>query len=318
MAELLVFCHFNAPQAQDVLALLSHARNLAKQADLTLGCVYMGSELPAEAIAELSSYGCEKLYFLKTDAAIYTSGAAAKACADVIKNLSADIVLFSATNEDRVIAAQLAAHLQTGLTADCSELSVENGLLLQTRPAFGGNLFASILCPNHRPQMATVHPYIFPMGEKQDGMAEVVACEVNVSDRAALLSSNANTQKSISDAKVVLCGGAGLDKEDFALLAKICDATGAHLGATRVAVNETLAPYRCQIGQTGAGLRADLYVGFGVSGAVQHVAGMKNAKRIVAVNTDKKAPIADICDVFIHADAKDVLSHLAASLSLAN
>lgn len=318
MAELLVFCHFNNPHAEDVVALVSHARCLAKKADLTLSCLYMGKELPSEAVDNLASYGCEKLHFIPTECALVTDGTAAKAAAAIVEKIAPEIILFSATNEDRIFAAQLAAHLKTGLTADCSELSMENGLLLQTRPAFGGNLFASILCPNHRPQMATVHPYIFPLGEKQEGAAEVIEYDASVVNRANLLSQTTNALASISDAKVVLCGGAGLDQDDFALLKKICDATGAHLGATRVAVNEALAPYRCQIGQTGAGLRADLYVGFGVSGAVQHVAGMKNCKRIVAVNTDRKAPIADICDVFIQADAKDVLTALAASLSLAN
>ena len=318
MAELIVFCHFNNPYAEDVVALLSHARGLAKEANLTLSCMYMGNELPQDAVDNLASYSCEKLHFIPTDASLVTDGTTAKAVAAILEKIAPEIILFSATNDDRIFAAQLAAHLKTGLTADCSDLSIENDLLLQTRPAFGGNLFASILCPNHRPQMATVHPYIFPLGEKQDGRAEVIRYDADIVNRAVLISQTANALESISDAKIVLCGGAGLDKDDFALLAKICEKTGAHLGATRVAVNETLAPYRCQIGQTGAGLRADVYVGFGVSGAVQHVAGMKNCKRIVAVNTDRKVPIADICDVFIQADAKDVLKALAASLSLAN
>ena len=318
MRDLLIFCHVDDPAAQDVLSLARNAFELAKAHGLRLRALAICEALDQKNIDALAACGCEIVDHLALSPAPETYDGVAEPAAKLIRSIAPEIVLFSAKPKTRLLAAQIAALLSTGLTADCCDLSIENDLLVQTRPAFGGNLLASIVCPEARPQMATVHPFALPSLPPltEYPAAQVTEHRADIRPVVSRLSQTLGGDNTLSRANIVLCGGNGLDAEDFALLSRICDKTGAAMGATRVAVNDGRAPYRCQIGQTGVGIQADVYVGFGVSGAVQHIAGMKRCRTIIAVNLDPKAPIADYCDRLICADAKNILRRIAFALAI--
>ena len=313
MAEWIIAGHVDHPAAADVLALAAHACALARDAGCTPVFLAVGHALCRDDCRRIAACGVQRIEFVRLETKLPFCGGTAQAVAARLQTLAPEVVLFSATDETRILAAQIAAHLGTGLTADCTNLCFRDGLLVQTRPAFGGNLIADIVCPARRPQMATVHPFAFAPQRIPAAAAEevpVVTHTARIKDDAALLWEESVAAAPLGTAKAVLCGGLGLGHDGFRLLDALCHATGAALGATRAAVNAGLAPYACQIGQTGVGLAAKLYVGFGVSGAVQHIAGMRSCEKIIAVNTDADAPIARICDVFIHTDAIALLDAL--------
>lgn len=224
--------------------------------------------------------------------------------------------LFPATVKGRMVAAMLSVNLKTGLTADCIELSVEDGYLKQTRPAFGGSLMADILCKHSYPQMATVQKGVFPVPkETSAGKAEIKKCTLAEKKdgriRVLKRSGESGEETSLSEAKIVLAGGMGLEtKENFVLLKETAEMIGAVPAASRAAVNAGLAPYSWQVGQSGKTIRPEIYIACGISGAVQHLAGIQGAGCIVAVNKDKKAPIFDHADIGIVDDCTVFLKNL--------
>ena len=224
--------------------------------------------------------------------------------------------LFPATAKGRMVAAMLSVNLKTGLTADCIELSVEDGYLKQTRPAFGGSLMADILCKHSYPQMATVQKGVFPVPkEGSAGKAEIRKCALaeKKDGRIRVLKHNGESSEetSLGEAKIVLAGGMGLEtKENFALLKETAEMIGAVPAASRAAVNAGLAPYAWQVGQSGKTIRPEIYIACGISGAVQHLAGIQGAGCIVAVNKNQKAPIFDHADIGITEDCVTFLKNL--------
>jgi electron transfer flavoprotein alpha subunit len=227
----------------------------------------------------------------------------------------------AATIRGRSIAPQTAALLDTGLTADCTDLHLEDGLLIQTRPALGGNLMAQIICAAARPQMATVRPRGFPMPslacQRQGEIVRILPEELfagktleRTLERVATEKLSGN-RKSLADAGIILAGGMGLgNRAGFCKLEALADAIGASVAASRAAVHAGFAPYSSQVGQTGVVVRPRLYVAFGISGAVQHMAGMSAAEYIVAVNTDRKAPIFRYAQLGLVGDAMETLDLL--------
>ncbi len=231
--------------------------------------------------------------------------------ARALEQLQPDAVLFPATVQGRFLSAWAAAKLQTGLTADCTDISLtEDGNLLQTRPAFGGNLIAQILCKNHRPQMASIRPGIFMQ-------LNPVSCDVHlpvqvikqshVSELLTFLSYTPSADRvSLQNAKVIVAGGKGVGgKEGFAILAELANLLGGTLGASRGAVDAGWTSYAHQVGQTGVAVRPKLYLAFGISGMVQHIAGMNGAETVIAVNNDRLAPIFDYADYGVVADWRE-------------
>lgn len=223
--------------------------------------------------------------------------------------------LFPATSAGRMVAAQLSVQLKTGLTADCIQLSVEDGYLKQTRPAFGGSLMADILCRHSYPQMATVQKGVFPLPKADiSRKGEILLCNGNgaISPlRLLAKTTELKEEKNLNDAKIVLAGGLGLgSKKNFILLKQAAEKIGAVPAASRAAVNAGLAPYAWQVGQSGKTIRPSIYIACGISGAVQHLAGIQGAGCIVAVNPDKKAPIFDHADIGIVADGASFLRRL--------
>lgn len=245
--------------------------------------------------------------------------AQADLAAEAIRALDADSVLFPATIRGRFLSGWAAAKLETGLTADCTSLDVtDTGLLLQSRPAFGGNLTADILCKTARPQMASVRPGVFPMPQlRADASGPIRTLEPG--DPIAYLTRTgftpAENTVSLQEAKVVIAGGKGVgSKKGFEKLAMLASLLGGAVGATRSAVDAGYTTYDHQIGQTGQTVRPELYIGFGISGIVQHTVGMDSAKTVIAVNTDRLAPIFSHADYGIVGDWEEICDRMIAAL----
>ncbi|MGI6316951.1 MAG: electron transfer flavoprotein subunit alpha/FixB family protein [Christensenellales bacterium] len=239
--------------------------------------------------------------------------------ADAIRTLDADSVLFPATIRGRFLSGWVAAKLETGLTADCTALSVtDSGLLLQRRPAFGGNLTADILCKTARPQMASVRPGVFPMPLfHKNATGPIRYFEKSAPISYLKKTGFIPTEKKISlqDAKVVVAGGKGVgSKQGFGKLARLASLLGGTVGATRSAVDAGYATYEYQIGQTGQTTRAELYIGFGLSGAIQHTVGMDSSKIVIAVNKDRSAPIFSHADYGVVGDWEDNCDRMIVAL----
>ena len=241
--------------------------------------------------------------------------------AQIIGQLDPDSVLFPATVRGRFLSAWVAAKLETGLTADCTSLGVTpDGLLLQSRPAFGGNLTADILCRQRRPQMASVRPGIYPMPELPirelcKGMdAAPVRCMEGRRAREYMTRVGfepARSTVSLQEARIIVAGGKGVgSKRGFEKLFRLAGLLGGAVGATRSAVDAGYIGYAHQIGQTGVAVRAELYIACGISGQIQHIAGMQESSIIISINNDPNAPINTIADYVITGNLEDVLPKL--------
>ena len=235
--------------------------------------------------------------------------------------LAPDSVLFPATVRGRFLSGWAAARLQTGLTADCTALGVTpDGLLLQSRPAFGGNLTADILCREKRPQMASVRPGVFPMPETEGNVPAAPIEKLDVRPlRDYLMRTGftpAENAVSLQDAQVIVAGGKGVgSRKGFDKLFRLAALLGGAVGATRSAVDAGYSGDAHQIGQTGVTVRPRLYIVFGVSGAIQHTVGMSAAKTVIAVNRDRLAPIFRCADYGVAADWEETIDVMISELS---
>lgn len=307
LSEIWVYCETREKElTSGAKELLGKAKELGKDADCKVAAiVFAGAERAA------ASFGADKIYRFPVCREEEQAGIIAKQ----METGRPWGFLFPATAKGRMVAAMLSVKLKTGLTADCIELSVEDGFLKQTRPAFGGSLMADIFCRHSYPQMATVQKGVFPMPEEKYKKAEVIKCFVSEKSAPMLkvLQRNVENKENISlnDAKIVLAGGLGLEtKENFDLLKRAAERIGAVPAASRAAVNAGLAPYSWQVGQSGKTIRPEIYIACGISGAVQHLAGIQGAGCIVAVNTDRKASVFDHADIGVVEDCVTFLQNL--------
>lgn len=236
----------------------------------------------------------------------------------VINKYKPTIFLAPSTTQGRALLSRTAASIYTGLTADCTGLSVdEEGNLIQTRPAFGGSVKAKIITPNTRPQMATVRPKVFsPLPKNPEKTGEIIE-ETIPSEKLKSVSkfeswiSDETSLIFIEDADIIVAGGRGLGKkENFKFLFELAELMGAAVGASRTVIDEGWIPYSHQVGQTGKTVAPSIYMAFGISGAIQHLEGMRSSDFIVAVNKDPEAPIFKVADIGIVADLFDVIPAL--------
>lgn len=263
--------------------------------------------------------GIDKVYvYENVDFAYYDTDIYSKIAIELIEEVKPEIMLIGATNQGRDLAPRISSALHTGLTADCTELDInEKGQLAATRPTFGGQLMATILCKNY-PQMATVRPKVFkPMKEAIFKNTEFIVKTADLSEitkRVELLEfvkTLENTINELDSADVIVAGGRGIGSvEGFQLLNRFANKIGGVVGATRAAVDMGLADKSIQIGQTGKTVRPKLYIACGISGAIQHIVGMNDSDKIIAINTDESAPIFDVADLGIVGDVFDVLPSL--------
>jgi electron transfer flavoprotein alpha subunit len=238
---------------------------------------------------------------------------------DIARELGPEIILCGATAAGRSFFPRVAAALGTGLTADCTELAVDAAkrLLLQTRPAYGGNIMATIVCPGHRPQMATVRPRVFRRAEPEPGRGGEVLiralAETAVGTRSGVLMSVEEAMETVNldEAEIIVAGGRGLGgPERFRLVEELAMALGGAVGASRAAVDAGWRSYSHQVGQTGKTVGPKLYIACGISGAIQHLVGMQSSDTIVAINRDPDAPIFKVADYGLVGDLFQIIPAL--------
>lgn len=295
--------------------LLGKARELARDMETEVTAVLLGYEVSG-LCPELARYGADKIVVVDDKALeIYATEPYAHAMSQVIDHYKPAVVLYGATAIGRDLAPRVSARVKTGLTADCTklEISEETKELRMTRPAFGGNIMATIICPEHRPQMATVRPGVMQKikpiqdasvqaenftvdfaGHQNVEILEVVKAVVNKMD--------------IQDAKILVSGGRGMGSpENFQLLRDLADALGGEVSSSRACVDAGWVEKDIQVGQTGKTVRPNLYIACGISGAIQHLAGMEESDVIIAINKDENAPIFEVADYGIVGDAVKIL-----------
>jgi len=298
------------------LELLAKSRELAGELDTEVTAVLMGHEIESKA-QELILYGADKVLVVDhPELAAFTDEVYGNILADLAKKKNPEIILAGATAMGRSYIPRVATILQTGLTADCTGLDIraEDRALLQTRPAFGGNLLATIVCPGHRPQMATVRPHVMranvPDPDRKGEVFRIFPGENLLSHRVQVLESVKEQAKgpNLSEADVIVTAGRGFEQEKNVDMAKdLADLLGGAVGATRAAVDAGWLPGRTQIGQTGVTVSPKLYMACGVSGAIQHIVGMQGSEIIVAINKDAEAPIFDVTTYGLIGDVKEIL-----------
>ena len=302
--------------------LLGKARELADRLNQKVVAILAGSGIKEKA-KELIAYGAD--FVLCVDAPElkqYITEPYAQAVTQIIRERKPSILLIGATTIGRDLGPRLSARLETGLTADCTGLDIsEEGDLLMTRPAFGGNLMATIICKEHRPQMSTVRPGVMrikPKDSSRQGVVENIKINFDNSKFKVKILKTVKEQKSridITEAKVLVSGGRGVgNKEGFEILECFAGTLGAEVSASRAMVDAGVMPHDRQVGQTGKTVRPDLYFALGISGAIQHLAGMEESEYIIAINKDKYAPIFNVADLGIVGDVRKIIPLLTEKL----
>lgn len=300
------------PRVADVsLEILSKIREM-NDGSRVWGAVFGFTELKA-LHDEIFSYGVETLYEVHDRRLCdFQPEVYADSLSKLIVRTEPAVVLMGATPRGRELAPRVAARLDTGLTADCTGLSMDDRDLTMVRPAFGGNLLATIRVTTF-PQMATVRPGVFPKGRpSEDARGTVIYWQADCSLLKEIVSSEkvAREPDEITKARVLLSLGAGVKKESIPVAESVAKKLGGAVSCSRKLVDRGWFPQSRQVGQSGRGVAPDVYIAFGISGAVQHLAGISSAKRIISVNTDPDARINDVADEIIVADADDVLREL--------
>ena len=307
--------------------LLGKAKDLAKDLNTDVTAVLIGSDVKGLA-DELAAYGADKVIVVDDpELKDYRTEPYTHALASVINEFKPEIMLVGATAIGRDLGPRVSARVATGLTADCTQLDIgdfplvakegqeqKHNQLLMTRPAFGGNTIATIACPNNRPQMATVRPGVMQKIEPVEGAkANVVEYNpgftpddkyVEILDIVKSVSETVD----IMDAKILVSGGRGVGSpENFQMLRDLADALGGEVSCSRAVVDAGWMPKDMQVGQTGKTVRPQVYFAIGISGAIQHVAGMEESDIIIAINKDETAPIFDVADYGIVGDLNKIV-----------
>ncbi len=305
------------------IELLGEGRKLADAVGTELSAVLCGHNV-SEIAAELISHGADKVYLADDPKlASYTTDAYTKVIYQAIMAYKPEIVILGATHIGRDLGPCLAVKCGTGLTADCTKLDIdpEDKKLMQTRPAFGGNLMATIVCPNHRPQMSTVRPGVMEKAAYDSSrQGSIINLKVNVAKadlRTKVLEfvKGIGEVASISDAEIIVSGGRGLGgPEGFNLLRELAKKLGGTIGSSRAAVDSGWIDHSFQVGQTGTTVKPKLYIACGISGAIQHLAGMQNSDYIVAINKNENAPIFEVADYGIVGDLYKVIPAIIEAL----
>ncbi len=323
------------------LELVSEGRKLADELNEKLTAVVLGSDL-SKAAKELVAQGADQVYIVEDEElAQYRTAPYTKVIAEMINKCKPEIVILGATHNGRDLGPRISARINTGLTADCTKLAIdkERGILLQTRPAFGGNLMATIICPEHRPQMSTVRPGVMTKEEanyERTGQIEYLEADLAAEDLSAEVKKEgvilkfkaefsqedllteikqivkeAHHSVNLEAADIIVSGGRGVgDPKGFAVIKELAEVLGGEVGASRAVVDEGWIEKDHQVGQTGKTVKPRLYIACGISGAIQHRAGMQNADLIIAINTDAEAPIFNICDYGIVGDLHKIVPML--------
>jgi electron transfer flavoprotein alpha subunit len=309
------------------LELLGKGRELADKLGVELTALLLGSDID-DIAKELVAYGADKVIYADSPLLKhFTTDGYAKVICDLVKEEKPEAILVGATFIGRDLGPRVAARLATGLTADCTSLDIdpENKNLLMTRPAFGGNLMATIVCGDHRPQMSTVRPGVFDKlgkdsartGEIQKISASLT--EVDIRTKVVEVVKACKDCIDIGEAKVIVAGGRGIgNKEGFEMLKELADTLEGTVAGSRAAIDNGWLDKAYQVGQTGKTVRPNLYIACGISGAIQHLAGMQDSDYIIAINKDAGASIMKAADLTLVGDYKKIIPELVAQIKELN
>lgn len=319
-----VFAEQREGKIQNVaLELLGKARDLADALHEKVCAIVLGSGIKDLAQTLIAHGADEVLLVDDPDLDVYTTEPYAQAIKAIVDAKKPGILLLGATTIGRDLGPRLAARMQTGLTADCTELAIEEEThhLMMTRPAFGGNLLATIMCTENRPQMSTVRPGVMmakPADAARKGTVEEFKVNFDRSKFRVKVEKVVKEQKNLVDitaAKVLVSGGRGVGSaEGFKKLEALAEVLGGEVSSSRAMVDAGVTEHARQVGQTGKTVRPDLYFALGISGAIQHLAGMEGSELIIAVNKDKFAPIFEVADMGIVGDLHKIVPALTAAL----
>ncbi len=303
--------------------LIGKARELAAQLDSQVVALLPGYQV-GSLVSELVAYGAEVVLLADhVELEHYRTEPYTQVLSQTIEKFQPEIVLIGATTIGRDLAPRVAGRVHTGLTADCTALEIEEetSRFLMTRPAFGGNLMATIVCPEHRPAMATVRPGVMVKRIPDDNaVAQIIPFEGTITENEMYTTIQEVLKKGVSkqdiqDARIIVAGGRGMrNTEGFAMLKDLADVLGGVVASSRAAVDAGLQDKSRQVGQTGKTVRPILYIACGISGAIQHLAGMEESDFIIAINSDTTAPIFNVADVGIVGDALKIVPKLTEAI----
>ena len=308
------------------IELLSPGKMMAGKQGGALVAVVIGSNVD-EAVKAASEHGADKVIVVDgPEYAHYTTDAYAIALCTLVEKYGPTSMLIGATNNGRDLGPRVSCRLHTGLTADCTGLDIdeESGNVAWTRPAFGGNLMATILCPDHRPQIGTVRPGVFKKSDAGEAKAEVIKEDIHVDAKdirtqvLELIKEADGENVDLEGAEIIVSGGRGVGgPEGFEPVKALADVLGGVVGASRAAVDAGWIAHAHQVGQTGKTVGPKLYIACGISGAIQHLAGMSGSDCIVAINKDPEAPIFDVADYGVVGNLFEVLPVLTEEIKKA-
>ncbi|MFW6415510.1 MAG: electron transfer flavoprotein subunit alpha/FixB family protein [Thermodesulfobacteriota bacterium] len=317
--------HHDSRVAEISKELLSRAAELARDLDGEVEAVVLAGD-KVKDMEELGRYGCNRVYQVQDKRlAHFASVPYAKALAKVVKEYTPRVLLFGATTMGRDLAPRIASELNCGLTADCTELEIGShkikgkvyeNILLQRRPAFGGNIIATIVSPQSKPSMATVREGVMKKQEVEDKpQVEVINVQSDLTDEDVLTEvldiEKVEKKVDLKSAKIIVAAGMGaVEEKALNMVRELADVLGGEVGASRPVVDGGYLDKDHQVGQTGTTVRPVLYIACGISGQVQHRAGMGEAHRIIAINSDPRAPIFDCAHYAIVGDVKEVLPRM--------
>jgi len=295
--------------------LLGVGRSLADDRKTSLTAILMGNDLD-DACKKLITRGADRVLVVEDETLFhYNDESYTDIFVQLIKQNNPEIILMGATTYGRSLAPRIASRINTGLTADCTKLEIdpEDGKLLQTRPAFGGNLMATIICPNHRPQMATVrHKVMKELEPDESRKGEIIRPEVNIPKDLQInvkdVVSTITEMVPLTEADIIVSGGRGMgDPKNFAMINELAEILGGAVGASRATVDAGWIEYSHQVGQTGQTVGPKVYFACGISGAIQHLAGMSSSDTIIAINKNPDAPIFKVATFGIVGDVLEIV-----------
>jgi len=300
--------------------LLGEGRKLANKLKTELCAVVVGKDVK-KLCDESFAYGADKAYLIDEPVfKYYRTQAYHEAMCELITKYKPEIILMGATGMGRDLAGAVATEVATGLTADCTGLDVDDKRnLMQTRPAFGGNIMATIMCDKKRPQMSTVRPHVMDMPERVEGkIGEIIKESSSVQEEniftkvlEIIKDKGHSNEEDIAGAEIIVSGGRGMmNADNFKVLQELADEIGATVGASRSAVDAGWKPHSRQVGQTGKTVRPKIYIACGISGAIQHLVGMQDSDVVIAINRDKDAPIFEVATYGIVGDLFEIVPAL--------
>jgi len=302
--------------------LIGKAKELAKNTNEKVSVIILGKDV-SSFCEELSYHDLDKIYLCENEILEdYLTETYSLTLVELINKYLPNIILFPATKIGRDLAPRVAATLETGLTADCIDLKVTDGNLVQTRFVYGGNYLVDIICPTKRPQITSVRPNVMEKSESTEkNQPEIIEFPVNIDPNKLKtkiidkIETTVTEVKPIDEADIIVSGGRGIgSKENFKIIEELAEVLNAAVGASRASVDAGWVSKSCQVGQSGTVVNPNIYIACGISGTTQHLVGMKSSKKIIAINKDPNAPIFEVCDYGIVGDFKVIVPLLKEAL----